>query len=317
MVVLAGLLAACAESGGRSVAPSPPALATATVVTSSGPSESVPSPSDESTPSPSAEPVATLIAAGDIAGCDYEGDALTAALVRGLDGTVAVLGDAVYPAGSDATFADCYEPTWGAFRDRTRPTPGNHDLQSDGGAAYWRYFGDAAGTPGEGWYAYELGAWQVVVLNSNCGLVGCGPGSAQHAWLVEELAASDATCTLSYWHHPLFSSGFHGGIAEVRPLWEALEADGAELVLGGHDHHYERFAPQTAGGVASADGVRQFIVGTGGYALYAARAAAPTSEVLMDDVHGVLMLTLRADGYDWSFVDTDGVERDAGSATCH
>ena len=257
-----------------------------------------------------------LIAAGDIASCDEEGDSSTAALVAVLPGTVATLGDNVYPAGSEQTYRQCYDPVWGQFLSRTRPAIGNHDAQDDGGAAYFDYFGEVAGTPGHGWYSYQLGDWHVVVLNSNCGLVGCG-GSAQLAWLIDDLARSDARCTLAYWHHPRFSSGPHQGTSEVAPFWEALAQAGAEVVLAGHDHLYERFAPQTSTGVASADGLRQFTVGTGGKQLYEAERVAPNSEVRIDDAFGVLSMTLRSDGYEWSFVTPDGTEADSGSGRCH
>jgi acid phosphatase type 7 len=256
------------------------------------------------------------MAAGDIAACDHERDSAVAALIADREGTVATLGDNVYPSGSDETYASCYDPAWGAFRERTRPAMGNHDIELDGGAAYFRYFGAAAGAAGEGWYGYDLGAWHVVVLNSNCEVVACGEGSAQLAWLVSDLAASDARCTLAYWHHPRFSSGPHGDYAPVAPLWEALDEADAELVLVGHDHLYERFAAQTSSGVTDTRGVRQITVGTGGAGLYAAQRIAPNSELSIDDEHGILVLTLHPTSYDWSFVTTDGVEADAGSAEC-
>jgi hypothetical protein len=258
-----------------------------------------------------------LIAAGDIASCDEEADGATAALIAGSDGTVAPLGDLVYPAGSDATYAQCYAPVWGGFLDRTRPAIGNHDMQDDGGAAYFRYFGDRAGPVGAGWYAYDLGEWHVVVLNSNCEVIGCGPGSEQDAWLLADLAASDARCTLAYWHHPRFSSGPHGDYGPVAPLWEAVALEGAEIVLVGHDHLYERFAPMAADGSADPSGVRQFTVGTGGKALYVANRVAPNSEVLIDDAFGVLELQLAPDFYDWRFITIDGSVADEGSGDCH
>lgn len=263
------------------------------------------------------EAVATLIATGDIAACDRDGDSATAALVAELDGTVATLGDHVYPAGSDETFAQCYDAAWGDFLDRTRPAVGNHDLQDDGGAAYHRYFADRAGTPGEGWYSYDIGDWHVVVLNSNCELIDCDPGSPQFEWLAADLAASDATCTLAYMHHPRFSSGRHGDYPPVAPLWDALQEADADLILAGHDHMYERFAPQTPAGVADPDGIRAFTVGTGGYQLYPAERVAPNSELIMDDAFGVLELTLHATSYDWRFLTVDGSEADAGSGECH
>ena len=261
-------------------------------------------------------PVATILAAGDIAGCDHVRDSGTAALIEAREGTVLTLGDNVYPSGSDATYATCYETAWGAFKDRTRPAIGNHDIEADGGAAYFRYFGAAAGAAGEGWYSFDLGAWHVVALNSNCGAFGCGAGSPQHDWLVADLAASDAECTLAYWHHPRFSSGPHGDDGSVADLWRALDEADADLALVGHDHLYERFAAQTADGAADPDGLRQITVGTGGAGLYGSERVAPNSELIIDDAFGVLVLTLRADSYDWSFVRTDGVDADKGSAAC-
>jgi alkaline phosphatase len=284
---------------------------------------STPTASVRPSPTPPAEPTSTpeapvaLIAAGDIASCDEDADSASAALVEELEGTVASLGDSVYPAGSDATFAQCYDPVWGEFLDRTRPAIGNHDMQDDGGDAYYRYFGDRAGTAGEGWYSYELGGWHVIVLNSNCEVIGCAPGSAQHDWLLADLAASNARCTLAYWHHPRFSSGPHGDYQPVAPLWEAVAGADTALVLVGHDHLYERFAPRAADGSADQDGVRQFTVGTGGKALYAAQRVAPNSELIIDDAFGVLELTLHADAYDWRFLTVDGTEADAGSGDCH
>lgn len=277
-------------------------------------SSAVPSHTAETTET--AQTAETLIAAGDIAACDEDGDSSTAALVAGRQGTVATLGDNVYPAGSERTYRECYDPVWGGFLARTRPAIGNHDAQDDGGAAYFEYFGAAAGTPGEGWYSYDLGAWHVVVLNSNCGPVGCDE-SAQLAWLVDDLAESEALCTLAYWHHPRFSSGPHGGTTDVEPFWEALEQAGAEVVLAGHDHLYERFAPQASNGAASADGIRQFTVGTGGKQLYRVERVAPHSEVRIDDAFGVLSMTLGSDGYDWSFLTVNGTEADRGSDECH
>jgi alkaline phosphatase len=275
-------------------------------------------------PSPTVSPEADeeeaiLIAAGDIASCDRDTDQLTAALVAELDetGTVATLGDQVYPSGTDETFTNCYHPAWGGFLDRTRPAVGNHDLEADGGAAYFRYFGDRAGVPGEGWYSFDLGDWHVVALNSNCELVACGPGSPQHDWLVADLATHPSGCTLAYAHHPRFSSGPHGDYPPMAPLWDALHQPGADLILAGHDHLYERFAPQLPSGEPDAFGIRQITAGTGGYDLYQAVRVAPNSEVLIDDAHGVLELTLNATGYDWRFLTIDGAEADAGSGTCH
>ena len=264
-------------------------------------------------------PSVRLVAAGDIASCDEEGDSATAALVAEMGGDVAVatLGDHAYPFGSDETYAECYGPTWGQFLERTRPAIGNHDVREDEGAAYHAYFGERAGAPGAAWYSYEIGAWHAVVLDSSCGRVGCKPGTAQHDWLVEDLAATSSTCTLAYWHRPRFTSGPHGEFANSEPFWETLDSAGADLVLAGHDHLYERFAPQAPDGSADENGMRQFTVGTGGKELYPAERTAPNSEVIIDDTFGVLELTLHADSYDWRFLTVDGEEADSGSAACH
>jgi 3',5'-cyclic AMP phosphodiesterase CpdA len=307
-IMLLGL-AACAEPASSSAPPTP----TLSPMPSATPAATL-----EGTASASAtpEPDPVLIAAGDIASCDLGGDAQTATLIDGLEGTVLALGDLAYPAGSDATYRDCYGPTWGAFLDRTHPVVGNHDLQADGGAAYHRYFGDRAGTPGEGWYSFDIGDWHVVVLNSNCELIACGPGSPQNDWLTADLADSSASCTLAAMHHPRFSSGPHGDYAPVAPLWDALDAGDADLLLVGHDHLYERFAPQSSVGAAVTDGLRQITAGTGGYTLYAAERVAPNSELIIDNALGVLALTLHVDSYEWSFIGVDGAELDSGSADC-
>ena len=237
------------------------------------------SPSASATPSPIIAADARLVAAGDIASCEEEGDSATAALIATLgdDITVATLGDNVYPSGDGLTYESCYDPVWGGWLERTYPAIGNHDAETDGGAAYHAYFGDRAGPPDVAWYSYEIGAWHAVVLDSNCGLVGCAPGSPQHAWLVADLAASDSSCTLAYWHHPRFSSGPHGDEPATGPFWDALQDAGADVILVGHDHLYERFAPQAPDGSAFDGGIRQFTVGTGGKELYEAARIAPNS----------------------------------------
>ena len=313
LAILLVLTACAAPAGSGSPASSHPALSIVATATDAP----TPSPSPTPPPAASGDTPVRLIAAGDIAACDEEADSATAAVVEALEGTVATLGDSVYPAGSDATYLQCYDPAWGALLDRTRPAIGNHEMQDDAGAAYYRYFGDRAGTPGEGWYSYDLGAWHAVVLNSNCEIVACTPGSLQHEWLLADLAASDARCTLAYWHHPRFSSGPHGDYSPVAPLWEAVDAADADLVLVGHDHLYERFAPQAPDGSADPSGIRQLTIGTGGKALYAAQRVAPNSELIIDDTFGVLELTLHADAYDWRFLTVDVAVADAGTGACH
>jgi hypothetical protein len=237
-----------------------------------------------------------------------------------ISGTVFTLGDNVYPSGTAQQFERCYDPSWGRHRARTRPSPGNHDYATRGASGYFNYFGAAAGERGKGYYSYDLGAWHIIVLNSNCwGVGGCGRTSPQYKWLVADLQAHPALCTLAYWHHPRFSSGPHGNSTTVRPFWQALYDAGADVVLAGHDHTYERFAPQTPTGRADPErGIRQFIVGTGGYVHYAIRRAAANSEMRNNTMHGVLKLTLHADRYDWEFVPVAGQTfTDEGMGVCH
>ena len=246
-----------------------------------------------------------LVGAGDIADCSQDGGAATALLLDGIAGTVYTAGDNVYPTGTTENFATCYDAEWGRHRLRTRPAPGNHDWETGSLDAYLEYFGSAAtGPDGSSWYSYDLGAWHIVVLDSSCEQVdGCGPDSDQGRWLTADLAATDAHCTMAIWHHPRFSSGHHGSDATVAPFWRALYDAGADVIVNGHEHDYERFAPQDPDGVEDRDrGVRQFIVGTGGAALRAFELALPNSELRMSVDHGVLAFTLRERGYDWRFV---------------
>lgn len=264
---------------------------------------------------------ATLIAAGDIASCTSDGDSQTAALIATVPGTVATLGDNAYPLGLPGQFAECYAPTWGAFKDRTRPAPGNHDYAVPGAPGYYGYFGAAAGQPGKGYYSYELGAWHIVAINSNCAAIGgCGNGSPQQRWLRADLAAHPATCTLAYWHHPRFSSGAeHGDDPAMTDIWQTLQDAGADVVLSGHDHDYERFAPQDAAGAADpAHGIREFVVGTGGASYYPFGPREANTEARNNTAFGVLVLTLRPDSYRWRFVPVaDGAFTDQGSGACH
>ena len=266
-----------------------------------------------------AAPPATLVAAGDIASCDSSGDEQTAALVARTPGTVAVLGDSVYQLGTPAEFAACYAPSWGRFRARTRPAVGNHEYGTPGAAGYFAYFGLNAGHPDRGYYAYRLGTWRVIVLNSNCSRVGgCGPGSPQLTWLRAELATNRSRCTLAYWHHPRFSSGLHGDDVTVAQFWSALYAAHAELVLAGHDHHYERFARLAPSGqLDPARGLRQFIVGTGGRSHYPTIRRARGSQASQWQTYGVLRLTLGPGSYSWRFVPVAGQRyADTGSGRC-
>lgn len=267
-----------------------------------------------------------LVGAGDIARCSSDGDEATANLIdqvvaAGGDVTVFTTGDNAYNSGSADEYARCYEPSWGRHKARTRPAPGNHDYRTPGAQGYYGYFGAAAGDPATGYYDYAKGAWQVVVLNTSCAAVGgCGPGSPQDQWLRAVLSASTSRCTLAIWHHPRFSSSSqHGSSHGLEPFWQTLYEFGADVVLGGHDHVYERFAPQTGAGVADRDfGIRQFTVGTGGASHYGFGTSVPNSEVRNNDTFGVLKLTLRSGGYDWEFLPQAGRSfTDAGTGTCH
>ena len=258
---------------------------------------------------------AVLIAAGDIAECPRQGDEATAAILDTLPGTVAALGDNAYEKGTAEEYARCYDPSWGRHKARTRPAPGNHEYGSPEAAPYFAYFGQAAGKPGEGWYSYDLGKWHVVVLNSE---VPHTADSPQIQWLRADLAANPARCTLAYWHHPRFSSGPHGNNAGMAPFWDALYEAGADVVLVGHDHTYERFAPQAPDGRAdAARGIRQFVVGTGGRSAYAFQGTAANSEVRYNAGPGVLRLDLDETGYRWRFIPVTGASPDEGSGTCH
>jgi hypothetical protein len=267
-------------------------------------------------PSSAAPEDAVLVGAGDIASCALNGDSQTAALVENIAGTVFAAGDTVYESGTLQEFRRCYAPTWGRFLNRTRPAPRNHEYRTPNGAGYYAYFGSRAGNPGEGYYAFTLGAWRVIVLNSNIAMT---MGSAQDRWLEAELNANPARCTVAIWHHPRFSSGQHGSDAHSSEAWKRLYTAGVELVLNGHDHNFERFAPQTPNGSRDdAKGIRQFVVGTGGASLRGFNAAQPNSQIRDSSTWGVLKLTLKPDAYTWQFVPVAGKTfTDAGSGRCH
>jgi hypothetical protein len=264
-----------------------------------------------------------LVGAGDIASCSSSGDEATAAVLDNIAGTVFTLGDNAYENGTSNEYANCYGPTWGRHKSRTKPTPGNHEYNTANASGYYGYFGSAAGNPSEGYYSYDLGAWHIIVLNSSsgCGVIGCALGSAQDVWLRGDLAANSKLCTLAYWHHPRFNSGAaHGNNTNVAPFWDALYQYNADVVLNGHEHVYERFAPQRPDATPdAANGIRQFTVGTGGREHYSFKATPePNSQVRNATADGVLKLTLRTNGYDWEFVPAGGATfTDSGTGTCH
>jgi acid phosphatase type 7 len=274
-----------------------------------------------------------VAAAGDIA-CDPGSSAFDGGQGSGLEcrqlatsnllvgsgyAAVLALGDIQYEEGGDAAFTASYDPSWGRLRSITRPVPGNHEYRTDGAAGYFRYFGSAAGDPARGYYGYDLGRWHVVALNSNCSEVGgCAAGSPQERWLRADLRASPAECTLAYWHHPRFSSGEHGSDSTYTAIWQALYEASADVVLVGHDHDYERFAPQRADGTLDlVRGIREFVVGTGGKSVRTFPRVRPNSEARDRTTLGVLELTLGPGAYEWRFRPAVGSFTDAGSASCH
>jgi hypothetical protein len=276
---------------------------------------------------------ARIAAAGDIAcdpgsrrfgnglgtGFDCRQRATSDLLVGGGYEAVLALGDIQYEVGAVDAFEASYDASWGRVKSVTRPVPGNHEYHTAGAAGYFEYFGAGAGDPTKGYYSYELGNWHVVALNSNCEAIGgCDAGSAQERWLRADLAAHPSRCTLAYWHHPRYSSGRHGSDSSYVAFWQALVDADADLVLVGHDHDYERFAPQDAGGRRDLErGIREFVVGTGGKNLRPFTRVSPNSEARDATSLGVLELTLGADAYEWRFRAAVGSFTDSGSASCH
>jgi hypothetical protein len=256
-----------------------------------------------------------LVGAGDIAMCGFlDGAYLTAALLDKQPGTVFTTGDDAQLNGTPDEYKNCYAPTWGRQLDRTRPSPGNHDYKS-GGGPYYDYFGSRAGPAGLGYYSYGIGAWQVYSLNSE---VPSHEGSPQAEWLRRELASNRALCTLAYWHRPRFSSGRIGNNEDMRDLWRILSEFDADVVVNGHDHFYERFAPQDEEGHSDpSHGIREFIVGTGGSPLSGIANVQPNSEIRAN-TWGIIVLTLSGASYQWQFIaaGTTGFS-DSGSSSCH
>jgi hypothetical protein len=266
------------------------------------------------------------VGAGDIGLCRSDGSAgagskATAELIGAIDGIVFTAGDQAYDKGTADQYRRCYDPTWGAFKSRTLlPAPGNHDWLTPGATGYKGYFGEFATPNGTTWYARDVGPWHVIVLDSNCDEVGgCGPNSVQGRWLAEDLVDHGGTvCTLAIFHHPRWSSGEHGNIEEVAPLWTALYKGGVDVVVNGHDHDYERFAPQDPNGRQDRDrGMREFVVGTGGGEIRQFRRSVPNSEFRQAGVYGVFELRLHRSSYDWAFDPVGGTVADLGSGPCH
>lgn len=284
-VLLLGLLAACSDGGVGIVTPPPPP-------TGGG---------------------AVLVGAGDIGVCGSPGPEATARLLDAIDGVVFTAGDNAYYSGSARDFTECYNPTWGRHRERTKPTAGNHDYETPGASGFFDYFEEQLGPRNPGYYVYRVGSWRVIGLNSE---IAVGTSSPQYQWLKGELS-HNVPCTLAIWHRPLFTSGPNRDNPDMADIFRLLYDANAEVVINGHDHLYERFGPQDANGRAdAARGIRQFIVGTGGVPLYDAGPRRANSEVLLK-TWGVLKLTLNDGGYSWDFIPVGSGSHDVGSGVCH
>lgn len=282
----------------------------------------------------------TVAAAGDIA-CDPDSPDFNdgrgtdsacaqmrtaAVLVKLNPDLVLALGDNQYKAGVYDAFLASYDPSWGRLKAKTFPIVGNHEgLRSESGQGYCEYFGAVAHCNAEGsqdgaaYYSFDVNNWHFIALNSNCTVAGgCGAGSPQEKWLRADLAANKQPCILAYWHHPRFSSGIHGGNPRYDAFWQALYEYGADIVLNGHEHLYERFASQNPAGAKDTKGIREFVVGTGGKEQRLFHDTAPNSDVRHRGTFGVLELSLHPASYDWAFVPEVGQTfQDSGMAVCH
>ncbi|NPV86120.1 MAG: alkaline phosphatase [Anaerolineae bacterium] len=298
--------------------PTPPILTvTATRSPTHTPTATLsPTPVITSTPTP-----ALLAGAGDISICGHDGDEQTAQLLANFPTAIIFTsGDNSNEDGTLLQYQKCFAPSWGKFLDRLRPSPGNHDLKDGNDMGYYAFFGGAAGESGKGYYSFDLGAWHIIALNSNCDWAGgCGINSPQLAWLQSDLEAHPTACTLAYWHHPRWSSGFAGNDGRLAPIWRTLYDHGVEIVVNGHEHHYERFAPQDAEGNPDPQkGIRQFVVGTGGAYLVGFSQPQPNSEIRDSSSFGIILFSLHPQSYTWEFIPAEGgTFRDQGAGDCH
>ncbi len=323
LIGLAILLAACAPAVQTAppkdtITPFPTSTATASLTpTASNTPTTNPTPTLTPPPTP-----AVLAGAGDISICGQEGDDQTAALLKtAMPDAVFTAGDNTNGSGTFEEYITCFDASWGYFRHMIRPAPGNHDYYTEKNAqSYFQYFGEAAGEPGKGYYSWDLGDWHLIALNSNClNIDGCGPDSPQVQWLREDLQANRDRCVLAYWHHPRWTSGLAGNSFWLQAFWDALYEYGAEIVVSGHDHNYERFAPAGPAGQPDPErGIRQFVVGTGGASQRGFAEPLPFSEVRNSGDFGILLFRLYPDRYEWEFIPVEGGDfRDSGSGQCH
>lgn len=300
------------------------------------PVQTTPAPATASAELVAASGASVFIGAGDIGECATDGDDRTAHIVDSVlkadsvakvDDAVFTLGDNAYPDGSASNFAICFAESWGDSAKRIlkkiRPTPGNHEHYTDAAAPYYKYFGDKAGSPKKGYYSYDIGEWHALALNSEI-LVNpaftLADRKEQEDWVRAELKKTpQKLCTVAYWHHPLYSSGWHGDNAAIRPIWQILQDGGVDLILAGHDHHYERFAPMNGfGTVDSVKGMYSYVVGTGGGDLRGVRnKPTPGSVTRIQGYFGVLKLTLGKGEFSSAFLDVNGRIWDPAKGKCH
>ena len=269
-----------------------------------------------------AAPSVVFMGAGNLATCTGSKDTQTAALIAAVPSAVVfTLGDNAFPDGTQKNYVDCYEPTWGQFKSRTHPTLGNHEYNMGNANGSFDYWGAAAGERGKGYYSYDVGSWHVIVLNDNSPYIAYQAGSEQANWLATDLAANTKRCTIAMWHVPLYqSSNTAGGLSnsEHKSVWQALYAAGVDIVLNAQPHHYERMKPMNPDGAVDDNGIREFIVGTGGESTALPTVAIHPNSDVRGDAFGVLKLTLKADSYDWAFVPVAGANfSDSGSGSCH
>lgn len=276
-----------------------------------------------------------MIGAGDIGLCGSMGDDSTAAVVdsvlkadsaAGVENAVFTVGDNAYPSGTTEQFHRCFGTSWGdstkGIMKVIRPAPGNHEYETKGAAAYFTYFGARAGDRSKGYYAYDIGEWRAIVLNSEIVALSefrVEDEDAQEAWLRAELKTNAKKCTIAYFHRPLWASGTHGGHPEMVGFFQILHEAGVEMVLAGHEHHYERFAPMTPAGVVDTlTGITQIIIGTGGAELRGLRTPLARNSAYQIQGHfGVLKLTLGGGAWRSAFIDAKGRVWDPSGGTCH
>ncbi len=310
-------------------------LATLAAMSCKIPVQVTPAPATAAPADIAASGASVLLGAGDIAVCGTNGDERTAVLldtllradsVAKVNVEVFTLGDNAYPDGRASDFSRCFTPSWGDTAKRImkkiHPSPGNHEFQTGGAAPYFKYFGSRAGSPSKGYYSYDVGDWHVISLNAELVVSSAftnAQRAAQEDWLRSDLKGTQKLCTLAYWHNPRFSSGWHGGDRRLQPIWQILYDGGADLVLNGHDHDYERFLPQTPAGVLdSAQGIPEYVVGTGGGDLRGFRSTpAPHSAARVEGYFGILKLTLGKGEFRAAFLDVDGHDWDASGGACH